>query len=257
MRTSRQRKLSQGSHRWFWLITCRGAVTPYTVAFYKWKLADQIGGFCKETAGKNKTVSVLHDLCMSASAWNSCLLSSFSWVCGKGLMSTGGTTLSPLMLIDWSCFFLLSVQFFFKHFFFLGCGTAMFPTSCNPSILLCRNLTPRNFTTCWRQLKVMRRKVRASSLTSLDTSSASWVSPGILWKVNPPLFTSGMPLFLFLLNLFIHWWWFVCPQKWLSWAVTTAETQKPQKQTTQLMWVKPKHKWELVKSTAQHLLLPQ
>lgn len=122
------------------------------------------------------------------------------------------------------------------------CWTAMFPTSSNVSFLLCRSSTPKNFTTCWRQLKVMRRKVRASSPTSLDTSSVSWVSPGTLWKVKPPEFTSERLFFCYLLNLFTHWWFF-CPQKWHSWAATTAETQKRQKQTTQLMWVKSKLKW--------------
>lgn len=48
----------------------------------------------------------------------------------------------------------------------------------------------------------MRRKVRASSPTSLDTSSVSWVSPGTLWKVKPPEFTSERLFFLLPLESF-------------------------------------------------------
>lgn len=43
-----------------------------------------------------------------------------------------------------------------------------------------RNLTQRNFTTFWKQLKDTLKKAKASKLTSLVTSSASWDSPGIL-----------------------------------------------------------------------------
>lgn len=56
------------------------------------------------------------------------------------------------------------------------------------SIHLClssaRNLILKNFTTYWKQQKAMQKKGRVSKLTFPGTSSASWGSTRILWKVN-------------------------------------------------------------------------
>lgn len=50
----------------------------------------------------------------------------------------------------------------------------------------CRSLILRSSTTCWRQQRAMLRRARASSLTSPDTSSVSWASPGTHWRVPSP-----------------------------------------------------------------------
>lgn len=50
----------------------------------------------------------------------------------------------------------------------------------------CRSLILKSFTICWKQQRAMPRRVRASSATSPDTSSASWASPGTPWRVTPP-----------------------------------------------------------------------
>lgn len=56
----------------------------------------------------------------------------------------------------------------------------------------CRSLTQRSSTTSWRPLKDTPKRARASKQTFHVTSSASWDSQEILWKVQKALGLSSL-----------------------------------------------------------------